>query len=137
MGKINGIFDVAKKTNLSQLSLQEVNYPKQLKNIDFLKETCVQINKDLNGFSDDKIVLTEALLNDPFENLSQQLVYIITDLKKSRKLQAFIYKVDLDEKKYISYLLEELNENTFVSDIIKRSALKVYLRWHFSDRLKH
>jgi hypothetical protein len=122
---------------LKQSILKQLHLKKHLKSIDFLKETCLQINKDLNSYSPLKILLTEQLLNDPLIDLTQQLSPIISELEKLNTLQSFIYRVDLPEKKYIAYRIKEIDLTQFSSEIIERCAQKVFLRWHFSNRLNH
>ena len=89
----------------------------------------------MHGFTDGKIVLTESLLDDPFNEMVNQFKPILADLKSTSNLQSFVYKLDLPEKKYTSYILEYSEENIFITDIIVRSAQKVFLRHHFSDRI--
>lgn len=115
--------------------LKSLILEKQLKNINFLKESCFQINKDLNGLSKFQIQLTEQLLDYPLDSLAEQLIPIISDLESNRNLQAFIYKVDLAEKKYLAYKLKQIDKMKFINHIIERCSQKIFLRWHFSNRL--
>ncbi|MFK8038449.1 MAG: hypothetical protein AB8B74_09180 [Crocinitomicaceae bacterium] len=119
-----------------QPSILKTLIPKeQLKNIDFLKETCHQINKDLNGLTTIQVQLTEQLLEYPFENLITQMIPIIVDLDNSGSIQTFIYRVDLPETKYLDFKIRNTDSHQFICQIIERSAQKVFLRWHFSNRL--
>jgi len=122
---------------LSESILNHLYPEKTFKNISFLEETCQQINKDLTGFSTLKIKLTEELLNAPLQELINQFIPVLNDLEASNHLQPFIYTVDLDEKKYISYRAEQQSMQKLAECIIERSAQKVYLRWYFSNRLNH
>ena len=123
--------------NLQHSILNQLQTKKQFENIDFLKETCQQINKDLNGYSDAEIRLTEGLLENPLHDLTEQLIIIISALENRKVLKPFIYTVDLSEKKFVSFLLGENDTGQLAYDIVERCAQKVYLRWHFSNRLNH
>lgn len=122
---------------MQQPILKQLDTSKQLKNIDFLKETCLQINKDLNGFTNDEVQLTEALLEEPLEDLINQLKPVIKALEDQKNLVPFIYRVDLPEKKMKNYLAGGVSVNKLAHQIIERCAQKVFLRWYFSNRLKH
>ncbi|MFK8044226.1 MAG: hypothetical protein AB8B72_01930 [Crocinitomicaceae bacterium] len=120
---------------MSESILNNLYPEKALENISFLEETCRQINKDLTGFSSLKVELTEQLLEAPLQELINQCKPILNDLEASNNLQPFIYKVDLSEKKYISYKVNHQSKQKFAESIIERCAQKVYLRWYFSNRL--
>jgi hypothetical protein len=93
----------------------------------FVDQTCVQINKDLNGHSD--AIISHHQLIDPLEDLIEQLIPIIAEMKD---LQQFIYKVDLPEKIYIN-AISQLNWHELSYQIIRREAQKVFLRDRFSQ----
>ncbi len=93
----------------------------------FVDQTCAQINKDLIGLSD--AIISNRQLNDPLEDLTEQLIPIISAMKD---LQQFIYKVDLPEKIYIN-ALSQLNWHDLSYQIIRREAQKVFLRDRFSQ----
>lgn len=122
---------------MQQSILNQLQTNKQFENIDFLKETCLQINKDLTGYTSISVQLTEELLENPLQELTQQLQRIISDLVIKNMLKPFIYTVDLPEKKFIPFLLQNKTESELAYDIAERCAQKVYLRWHFSNRLNH
>ncbi|MDX1349701.1 MAG: hypothetical protein R3279_05615 [Putridiphycobacter sp.] len=106
-------------------------------NINFLKETCEQINKDLNGFTDKQVKLTEQLLEDPISNLIAQLNPIILHLEAANHLKPFIYTIDLPENKFLNYLHKKHDLSQFIFHIIERSAQKVFFRWRFSNKINH
>ncbi|MCC7453968.1 MAG: hypothetical protein IT222_07375 [Crocinitomix sp.] len=93
--------------------------------VNFVEQTCAQINKDLNGLSE-RIVSTRQL-NDPLADFIEQLIPIISEMKD---LQQFIYKVDLPEKIYIN-AVSQLNWHELSYQIIRREAQKVFLRDRF------
>lgn len=122
---------------MQHLNLNQLQSKKQFENIDFLKETCQQINKDLIGYSSAKITLTEALLDQPLVELINQIKLILPGLINDKTLKPFIYTVDIPENKFVSFLLNDKTVDELAYDIVERCAQKVYLRWHFSNRLKH
>ncbi len=93
----------------------------------FAEQTCLQINKDLQGLS--ILRLNFHLLNqsERLDALIKQLEPILQKVYNLGKLTAFIYRVDLSEKKYIA-LLEKEDFYELAYAIIKREAQKVYLR---------
>lgn len=93
--------------------------------VNFVEQTCAQINKDLTGLSE-RIISTRHL-NDHLADFMEQLIPIISEMKD---LQQFIYKVDLPENIYIN-AVSQLNWHELSYQIIRREAQKVFLRDRF------
>ena len=98
---------------------------------DFLRLTIAQINKDLSAFTDERILEPSKSL----EHLFQQLKGIIKSLTSSnaQKLQGFVYRVDVKESIFVLYLKNH-DVEIFTKEIIKREALKIYLKSKFSKK---
>ncbi|MCG8575711.1 MAG: hypothetical protein MI810_12560 [Flavobacteriales bacterium] len=95
----------------------------------FVRETCLQIQKDLQGLVDCEIQTDES---DPLFHLQGLIVKVLEELSNGSggKLMQFIYKVDLSEKKSLELLMKgDLKELAYL--IIEREAQKVYLRRRF------
>ncbi len=104
-----------------------------LKNHDFLSKTYAQLNKDLNGLVDTKLMVDERLAEEPLYGLIHQLSPLVKELIANNKLAQFIYSIDLKEATYKSYLLDKITFNDFLTHIIIRAAQKVYLRTYFKS----
>jgi hypothetical protein len=101
---------------------------------DFVASTIAQINKDLQGlyYEDYSIDLdrSDNLLQDSISALTP----ILTSLSKRmpEQLSQFIYKVDLNEKKFFDSISSDQSLKHLSFLILEREAQKVYLRKRFS-----
>lgn len=101
---------------------------------DFVVSTIAQINKDLQGlyYEDYTIDLehSDNLLQDSINALAP----ILTALSKRQpeQLSQFIYKVDLNEKKFFDSISHDQSLEHLSHLILEREAQKVYLRRRFS-----
>ncbi|NOQ76038.1 MAG: hypothetical protein GQ574_28790 [Crocinitomix sp.] len=109
-----------------QLQLLESSTPA------FALQTCVQINKDLQGVSLMTVSLTDIKETTILEDLIQQLMPILNELVAESKLSQFIYLVDLNETDFKKSLQRE-NFSDLAYLVIKREAQKVYLKNKFSQ----
>jgi hypothetical protein len=101
-------------------------------NIDkFVKKTIAQINKDLANYTSQNIEKpnTENVL----ESLIGELLPIIKCMMESNHLEQFIYRVDLNENKWI-YFTQDFDFEYLSEQVIMREAQKVYLRELFSTK---
>ena len=123
--KNNCIFDCIKKR---VKNLTTINHLKQQFSIEnFAKKTVNQFNKDAFGLVDEELNL--PLLDSPnvLEFLMNDVEQLLKTLSDSSNLQQFIYKVDLNEKKWI-YFTSFQNYELLAEEVIIREAQKVYLR---------
>lgn len=102
--------------------------------VEFVAQTCDQMNKDLLGLSDLAVSLPP---NHNAENvlplIADQVKLILTNLLEKGLLQQFIYKVDMPEKEYRACLNSgNWDELSFL--IIWREAQKVFLKKKFSAK---
>ncbi len=122
------------KRHLSKNSPDTLNIDLKLQNNDFLISTCTQINKNLQGLTDQKIKITDQIFQSPLSKISQQLCEIVHLLEKMNKIQQFIYTVDIKETVFKAYLTRKISIDELNYEIIKREAQKVYLRHYFSNQ---
>ena len=111
--------------------LTTINHLKQQFSIEnFVEKTVNQFNKDAFGLSD--VVIKVPPLDEPnvLELLIADVRYALKALSDSSHLQQFIYKVDLNEKKWI-YFTSFQNYELLAEEVIIREAQKVYLREMF------
>jgi hypothetical protein len=101
---------------------------------EFVASTITQINKDLQGlFFEDYVIdidHSENLLHDSIAALAPILT--ILSKRQPEQLSQFIYKVDLNEKKYFDSLSKDHSLKHLSFLILEREAQKVYLRKRFS-----
>jgi hypothetical protein len=101
---------------------------------DFVVSTIAQINKDLQGlYYDDYTVNldhSENLLDDSIRALVP--ILNLLSKRKPEQLSQFIYKVDLNEKKFFDSLSRDQTLKHLSYLILEREAQKVYLRKRFS-----
>lgn len=98
---------------------------------DFVKDTCKQLEKDLNYCN---IEYPSLVINPSQEALPQLTELLSKILQKISQpdLQAFLYRVDLSEKFLSTQLTDKNDFEQFAEQIIIREAQKVYLRKLFS-----
>ncbi|MFD1552247.1 hypothetical protein DNU06_11560 [Putridiphycobacter roseus] len=104
-----------------------------LKKHDFLAKTYQQLNKDLNGLLETKLMVNASPSHEPLTELIHQLAPIVIELTEKNKLAQFIYSIDLKESTFKSYLNATLSQNDFLAHIVIRAAQKVYLRTYFKS----
>lgn len=119
---------------MSQLITFEKEIRSLFNAVEFVTQTCDQINKDLLGLS---ALFVSIPPNHNVENLLQliadEVKPILADLVEKGLLQQFIYKVDMPEKKYQACLKNgNWDELSFL--IIWREAQKVFLKKKFSAK---
>jgi len=99
---------------------------------DFVLQTILQINKDLNGLSLQVIIPETIDKNSIYDDLRSKLQIIIKNLSQNNSsLAQFIYQVDLKESEFI----DSLNDSTLsilAEKVLIREAQKVFLRMKFS-----
>ena len=99
-------------------------------NIDeFVEKTIIQINKDLASYSNQSIEKSNC--QNILDGMVKGLLPIIKEMFESNGLEQFIYRVDLDEKKWI-YFTQGFDFEYLCEQIIIREAQKIYLRELFS-----
>lgn len=101
---------------------------------DFVTATISQINKDLQG-----LYYEDCSINlDHSENLLPDLIAALTPIlitlskRQPEQLSQFIYKVDLNEKKFFDSISHDQSLEHLSHLILEREAQKVYLRRRFS-----
>lgn len=101
---------------------------------EFIVATLNQINKDLQGLYYGDYTLEPTHEKPVLEQLVQSLVPILLELSKRQpeQLSQFIYRVDLQEKKFTEALYHDSGLYQLAHLIIEREALKVWLRLKFS-----
>lgn len=111
--------------------LTTINHLKQQFSIEnFVEKTVNQFNKDAFGLSDEVIKVPPLDQPNVLELLIADVQYVLKALSDSSHLQQFIYKVDLNEKKWI-YFTSFQNYELLAEEVIIREAQKVYLREMF------
>lgn len=109
-------------------NLTTINHLKQQFSIEnFVEKTVNQFNKDAFGLIDDELNLPPLDSPNVLELLISDLQKLLKVLSDSSNLQQFIYKVDLNEKKWI-YFTSFQNYELLAEEVIIREAQKVYLR---------
>jgi len=109
-------------------NLTTINHLKEQFSIEnFVEKTVNQFNKDALGLINEKIDV--PLLDSPnvLELLITEVKQLLKMLNDTSNLQQFIYKVDLNEKKWC-YFTAFQNYDTLAEEVIIREAQKVYLR---------
>jgi len=107
--------------------MNELNFNNQLKKHDFVTRTISQIEKDF-GRCNLEIHLSQfsnrVLLENEIINFIQ---HISTD-----KLQQLMYLIDIPENEYSKLLGTEFFHRALAEKILRREALKVFLRDNLS-----
>lgn len=96
----------------------------------FIEKTFQQINKDLD--SEEHALSWESI--DMDEDVLPQFTTLLVPVLKSlstERLSTFIYRVDLQENRFLQFLSDQ-NFEQFAFEIILREAQKVYLRIQFA-----
>ena len=99
---------------------------------DFVKKTINQINKDGIGLVANNVVITNYKSTTILDDVVKRVINLINELETNSNLQQFIYKVDLNEKKWL-YFVSFKNYKILAEEIIIREAQKIYLREMFSS----
>ena len=99
----------------------------------FVLETYRQVQKDLLGLFDAEIS-KEHLLSNPYPVLHEFILRVISKLAENSddRLAQFIYKVDLKESRFLSFISVG-DTDGLAHEILHREAQKVYLRRKFSS----
>lgn len=105
---------------------------KSMGSLDFIEKTCQQLNKDLTGLSNQRIIGTGLTPEFALEMLTTELEGILLTIDTHQLLAQFIYRVDLSEELYSS-ALRHSDYNELAYQIIRREAQKVYLRTMLSN----
>jgi hypothetical protein len=107
--------------------MNELNLNNQLKNQDFVSKTISQIEKDFDRCNLN-IHLTQFINRDSLEN---EIFKLIQNLS-SDKLQQLMYIIDIPENDYSKLLGTEFFHRALAEKILRREALKVFLRENLS-----
>jgi hypothetical protein len=107
--------------------MNQLNLNNQLKNLDFVTKTISQIEKDFTRCTIE-IHLSNFRDRDSLEN---GILNAIQNLNTD-KLQQLIYIIDIPEKEYASILGSEFFYRALAEKILRREALKVFLRENLS-----
>jgi hypothetical protein len=97
---------------------------------EFVEKTFLQINKDLDL---EQLALDWSEI-DQSQDVLVQCISLLSPLLQNMSgsaLQTFIYRVDLQENRFLTNLHEK-NFDQLAFEIILREAQKVFLRMHFS-----
>lgn len=100
-------------------------------NIDFVKKTMDQISKDFNrcGWEIEFELNTLLPIKEELTNqIASQLIRL-----SATELQQFIYTVDLQENKFLNAVTMNDDFKSLAGEILKREALKVFIRSNFSE----
>lgn len=107
--------------------MNQLNLNNQLKNLDFVTKTISQIEKD---FTRCTIEINISNFRDR-DSLENGILKAIQNLNTD-KLQQLIYIIDIPEKEYASILGSEFFYRALAEKILRREALKVFLRENLS-----
>jgi hypothetical protein len=107
--------------------MNELNLNNQLKNQDFVSKTISQITKDFGRCNLD-FHLTQFSDRDSLED---EIFGLIENLS-SDKLQQLMYIIDIPENDYSKLLGTEFFHRALAEKILRREALKVFLRENLS-----
>jgi hypothetical protein len=98
----------------------------------FAEKTIFQINKDLSGLVDELVPINVSSAINKLDELIFRLTPILIELEKGNQLQQYIYKVDLMEKEWVTFLATQ-DYKMLSEKIIIREAQKVFLREMFKN----
>jgi hypothetical protein len=111
--------------------MNELKINESLTNFDFIEKTITQLIKDFNRSGLEVDFELNAIL--PInEELTNQIALILIKLSAT-DLQQFIYTVDLQEKKFLNAVTINDDFKTLANEILKREALKVFIRSNYSE----
>ncbi len=111
--------------------MNDLRINESLTNIDFVKKTMDQISKDFNrcGWEIEFELNTLIPINEDLTNqIASQLIRL-----SATELQQFIYTVDLQENKFHRAVTMNDDLKSLAGEILKREALKVFIRSNFSE----
>ncbi len=111
--------------------MNDLRINESLTNIDFVKKTMDQISKDFNrcGWEIKFELNTLIPINEDLTNqIASQLIRL-----SATELQQFIYTVDLQENKFLNAVTMNDDLKSLAGEILKREALKVFIRSNFSE----
>jgi hypothetical protein len=107
--------------------MNQLNLTNQLNKVDFVTKTISQIEKDFT-----RCVIEIHLSNfRDQDSLENGILNVIKNLS-SDKLQQLIYIIDIPENEYASILGSEFFYRALAEKILRREALKVFLRENLS-----
>ena len=107
--------------------MNELNLNNQLKNQDFVSKTISQIEKDFGRCNLDFHLTQFSDRN----SLEDEILGLIKNLS-SDKLQQLMYIIDIQENDYSKLLGTEFFHRALAEKILRREALKVFLRENLS-----
>lgn len=111
--------------------MNDLRINESLTSIDFVKKTMDQISKDFNrcGWEIEFELNTLLPIKEELTNqIASQLIRL-----SATELQQFIYTVDLQENKFHSAVTMNDDFKSLAGEILKREALKVFIRSNFSE----
>ncbi len=97
----------------------------------FIENTISQLIKDFNRCGLE-VEFELNMLIPIKEDLTNQLASRLLRLSTT-ELQQFIYTVDLQENKFLYVITKNDDFKTLANEILKREALKVFIRSKYSD----
>jgi len=111
--------------------MNDLKINESLTNIDFVEKTMAQISKDFNrcGWAIEFKLNTFIPIK---EDLTNQIASHLI-LLSATELQQFIYTVDLQENKFLNAVKINDDFKSLAGEILKREALKVYIRSNYSN----
>ena len=111
--------------------MNDLKINESLTNFDFVEKTMAQISKDFNRCG----LEVEFELNTLIpikEDLTNQIASRLIRLS-AMELQQLIYTVDLQENKFLNAVTMNDDFKTLANEILKREALKVFIRSTYSE----
>jgi hypothetical protein len=111
--------------------MNDIKINESLTNFDFVEKTMAQISKDFNRCGLEVDFELKAILPIK-EELTNQIASRLTQLSVT-ELQQFIYTVDLQENKFLNAVTMNDDFKSLANEIIKREALKVFIRSNYSE----
>jgi len=110
--------------------MNDLKINESLSDFDFVEKTMAQISKDFNRCGLEVEFELNAILPIK-EELTNQIASRLIQLSGT-ELQQFIYTVDLQENKFLNAITMNDDFKTLAGEILKREALKVFIRSNYS-----
>jgi len=110
--------------------MNDLKINESLSDFDFVEKTMAQISKDFNRCGLEVEFELNAILPIK-EELTNQIASRLIQLSGT-ELQQFIYTVDLQENKFLNTVTMNDDFKSLAGEILKREALKVFIRSNYS-----
>ncbi len=111
--------------------MNDIKINESLTNFDFVEKTMDQISKDFNRCGLEVDFELNAILPIKEELINQIASRLIR--LSATELQQLIYTVDLQENKFLNAVTMNDDFKTLANEILKREALKVFIRSNYSE----